>query len=34
MRIANNGVGFEVNDIKQGIGLANMKRRAESSIFR
>jgi PAS domain S-box-containing protein len=29
MRIADNGVGFEVNDIKQGIGLANMKRRAE-----
>jgi two-component system sensor histidine kinase UhpB len=29
MRIADNGIGFEVNDIKQGIGLANMKRRAE-----
>jgi signal transduction histidine kinase len=29
MRIADNGVGFEVKDIKQGIGLANMKRRAE-----
>jgi hypothetical protein len=34
MRIANNVVGFEVNDIKQGIVLANMKRRAESSICR
>jgi PAS domain S-box-containing protein len=29
MRIADNGVGFEVNDVKPGIGLANMKRRAE-----
>ena len=29
MRIADNGIGFEVNDIKPGIGLANMKRRAE-----
>jgi signal transduction histidine kinase len=29
MRIADNGIGFEVNDIKQGIGLTNMKRRAE-----
>ncbi len=29
MRIADNGVGFKVNHVKQGIGLANMKRRAE-----
>jgi PAS domain S-box-containing protein len=29
MRISDNGVGFEVNDIKKGIGLTNMKRRAE-----
>jgi PAS domain S-box-containing protein len=29
MRIADNGVGFEINEIKSGIGLANMKRRAE-----
>jgi signal transduction histidine kinase len=29
MRICDNGVGFEVNDVKKGIGLANMKRRAE-----
>jgi signal transduction histidine kinase len=29
MRIADNGVGFEVNQVKRGIGLANMKRRAE-----
>jgi PAS domain S-box-containing protein len=28
MRIADNGVGFEVNQVKRGIGLANMKRRA------
>jgi PAS domain S-box-containing protein len=35
MRIADNGVGFEVNDVKKGIGLANMKRRTElfSGIF-
>lgn len=29
MRIADNGVGFEAGDIKKGIGLTNMKRRAE-----
>jgi PAS domain S-box-containing protein len=29
MRIADNGVGFEVSEIKKGIGLSNMKRRAE-----
>ena len=29
MRIADNGVGFKVNQVKRGIGLANMKRRAE-----
>jgi PAS domain S-box-containing protein len=29
MRIADNGVGFEMADVKKGIGLANMKRRAE-----
>jgi PAS domain S-box-containing protein len=29
MRISDNGIGFEVNDVKTGIGLANMKRRAE-----
>lgn len=29
MRIADNGVGFNVNQLKDGIGLSNMKRRAE-----
>jgi PAS domain S-box-containing protein len=29
MRIADNGVGFQVDDVKKGIGFANMKRRAE-----
>jgi PAS domain S-box-containing protein len=29
MRIADNGVGFELNNINKGIGLTNMKRRAE-----
>ncbi len=29
MRIADNGVGFDVSTVKKGIGLANMKRRAE-----
>ena len=29
MRIADNGIGFEVTEVKSGIGLANMKRRAE-----
>lgn len=29
MRIADNGVGFEANHVKSGIGLANMKRRAK-----
>jgi PAS domain S-box-containing protein len=29
MRIADNGVGFDVNKVKYGIGIANMKRRAE-----
>ena len=29
MRIADNGVGFKVSEVKGGIGLANMKRRAE-----
>lgn len=29
MRIADNGVGFDVKEVKSGIGLANMKRRAE-----
>ena len=29
MRIADNGVGFDMHTVKKGIGLANMKRRAE-----
>ncbi|MEO5650086.1 MAG: PAS domain S-box protein [Ginsengibacter sp.] len=29
MRIADNGIGFEANQVKKGIGFANMKRRAE-----
>ena len=29
MRIADNGVGFDVKEVKSGIGLANMKRRTE-----
>ncbi len=29
LRIADNGVGFNVNEVKSGIGLSNMKRRAE-----
>ncbi|MGN6532405.1 MAG: PAS domain-containing sensor histidine kinase [Ginsengibacter sp.] len=29
MRIADNGVGFNVSEVKRGIGLSNMKRRAE-----
>jgi len=29
MRIADDGVGFDVNSVKKGIGLANIKRRAE-----
>ncbi len=29
MRIADNGVGFNENDVQYGIGMANMKRRAE-----
>ncbi len=29
MRIADNGTGFDLNEVKSGIGLANMKRRAE-----
>jgi PAS domain S-box-containing protein len=29
MKISDNGVGFEVNTVKNGIGLANMKRRTE-----
>ena len=31
MRIADNGIGFNVNEVKDGIGLSNMKRRAELS---
>jgi PAS domain S-box-containing protein len=29
MRIADNGTGFDLNEVKSGIGLTNMKRRAE-----
>ena len=29
MRVADNGVGFDIKEVKKGIGLANMKRRAE-----
>ena len=29
MKVSDNGIGFNVDDIKGGIGLANMKRRAE-----
>ncbi|MGN6193961.1 MAG: PAS domain S-box protein [Ginsengibacter sp.] len=29
MRIADNGIGFDVNEVTYGIGIANMKRRAE-----
>jgi PAS domain S-box-containing protein len=29
MRIADNGIGFDVNDVAYGIGIANMKRRSE-----
>jgi signal transduction histidine kinase len=29
MRIADDGIGFDKNNFKQGIGLANMKRRVE-----
>jgi signal transduction histidine kinase len=29
MRIADDGVGFDVNLVKRGIGLSNIKRRAE-----
>lgn len=29
MRIADNGIGFDVNQVMKGIGLANMRRRAE-----
>ncbi|MEO5967717.1 MAG: PAS domain S-box protein [Ferruginibacter sp.] len=29
LRINDNGIGFEINNIKKGIGLANIKRRAE-----
>ena len=29
MRIADNGIGFNMNDVKEGIGLSNMKRRAQ-----
>jgi PAS domain S-box-containing protein len=29
MKISDNGVGFNMNKVKEGIGLANMKRRAE-----
>ncbi|HUZ58370.1 MAG TPA: PAS domain S-box protein [Hanamia sp.] len=29
MRIADNGIGFNMNQVKDGIGLSNMKRRAE-----
>lgn len=29
MRIADNGIGFDKNKVKEGIGLANMKRRVE-----
>jgi signal transduction histidine kinase len=29
MSIADNGVGFDTTNVKGGIGLANMKRRAE-----
>jgi signal transduction histidine kinase len=29
MRISDDGVGFDVNSVKKGIGLANIKRRAE-----
>jgi len=29
MRISDNGVGFNVDTVKSGIGLANMKRRIE-----
>jgi PAS domain S-box-containing protein len=29
MRIADNGIGFDLDTVKRGIGLANMKRRAE-----
>ncbi len=29
MRIADNGLGFDINTVKYGIGIANMKRRAE-----
>ncbi len=29
MRIADNGIGFNMNQLKDGIGLSNMKRRAE-----
>lgn len=31
MRIADNGIGFNANEVKDGIGLSNMKRRAELS---
>ena len=29
MRIADDGVGFDINAVKGGIGLSNMKRRVE-----
>lgn len=29
MRISDNGGGFDVDSVKKGIGLANIKRRAE-----
>jgi signal transduction histidine kinase len=29
MRIADDGVGFNVNEVKGGIGLSNMRRRVE-----
>jgi signal transduction histidine kinase len=29
MRIADNGIGFDINLINDGIGIANMKRRAQ-----
>lgn len=31
MRIADNGIGFNIDEVKQGIGISNMKRRAELS---
>ena len=31
MRIADNGIGFNINEVSQGIGISNMKRRAELS---